>query len=70
MTASPTVAHRTQFDLAGAGGVLLGVLASCVGGGAGIGAAAGSTGLGLAIGAVVGVPASVAAVVLRYRKQV
>lgn len=69
MTASSTVAQRTQFDLGGAGGVLLGVLAVCVGAGAAIGAGAGSVGIGLGVGAIVGIPASVAAVVIRYRKQ-
>ena len=68
MDVSTTMAQRTQFDLAGAGGTLLGVLCVCVGAGAAIGAVAGATGIGLGVGAIVGVPASVAAVVLRYRK--
>jgi hypothetical protein len=61
------MAQRTQFDLAGAGGLLVGVLLVCLGIGALIGLAAGDLGYGVAGGALVGVPASIAAVVLRYR---
>ena len=59
--------QRTQFELAGAGGLLLGVLLACLGVGALIGLAAGDVGYGVACGAVVGIPASIAAVVVRYR---
>jgi hypothetical protein len=60
-------ADRTSFDPLGASGLLLAVLAVCLGAGAGIGAIAGSLGVGLAIGAVVGIPASIAAVYRTYR---
>jgi hypothetical protein len=61
-------ADRTSFDPLGAGGLLLGVLVVCLGVGALIGLAAGSIGIGIAVGAVVGIPASVAAVFLTYRR--
>jgi high-affinity nickel permease len=41
-----------------------------IGAGALIGLAAGSVGIGVAVGAIVGVPASIGAVVARYRKRV
>ena len=61
------MAKGTQFDPLGAGALLATVLVLCVGVGALIGLAAGSVGYGVAAGALVGVPASVAAVVVRYR---
>ena len=61
------MSQRTQFDPLGAGALLLTVLVVCVGIGALIGLAAGSFGYGVAAGALIGVPASVAAVVVRYR---
>ncbi len=67
MTLVPTVTSHSEFDALGAGGLLLAVLAICIGVGALIGLALGATGLGVAIGALVGVPASVAAVIVRYR---
>jgi hypothetical protein len=67
MTGVTTLANRTQFDPLGAGALLAGVLAVCLGIGALIGLAAGSAGIGVGIGALVGVPASVAAVIARYR---
>lgn len=67
MTLVQTMAQRTQFDPLGAGALLVAVLALCLGGGALIGLAAGSVGIGVGVGALVGVPASVAAVVVRYR---
>jgi hypothetical protein len=67
MTGATTLANRTQFDPLGAGALLAGVLGACLGVGALIGLAAGSTGIGVGIGALVGVPASIAAVVARYR---
>jgi len=67
MTGVTTLANRTQFDPLGAGALLAGVLAACLGAGALIGLAAGSAGIGMGIGALVGVPASVAAVIARYR---
>ena len=60
-------ADRTSFDPLGAGGLLIGVLAFCLGAGAGIGLAAGSVGIGVAVGAVVGIPAGVLAVYRTYR---
>jgi len=61
------MAQRTQFDPLGAGALLLSVLLVCVGAGALIGLAAGSIGYGVAVGALLGVPASIGAVILRYR---
>jgi hypothetical protein len=60
-------ADRTSFDPLGAGGLLLGVLATCVGAGAGIGALAGSLGIGVAIGSVIGIPAAIFTVYRTYR---
>ena len=56
----------TQFNAAGAGGVLLAVLAVCVGIGALIGWAAGSGAIGALLGAVVGILGGIFAVYLRY----
>jgi hypothetical protein len=67
MTGVATLANRTQLDPLGAGALLAGVLAVCLGIGALIGLAAGSVGIGVGVGAVVGVPASIGAVVARYR---
>jgi hypothetical protein len=58
---------RPTFSLAGAGSVLIGTTAALLVVGALIGLAVGKFGLGLAIGAVVGVPAGVAATVIKYR---
>jgi hypothetical protein len=60
-------ASPSSFDPAGAGGLLLGVLAACIGVGALIGWAAGSVGIGVLIGAVVGIAAGTFAVYRRYR---
>ena len=60
-------APRPNFQLAGAGGVLLGFTAACIVLGAVIGWAAGSVAYGLVFGAVVGIPVGVAATILRYR---
>ncbi len=60
-------AARSSFQPAGAGGLLLGVLALFAGLGALVGWLAGSFGLGVVGGVVVGIPAGVAAVYLRYR---
>jgi hypothetical protein len=67
MTLDQAVTSHSEFDALNAGGLLLAVLAICLGVGALIGLAFGSTGLGVAVGALVGVPLSVAAVVVRYR---
>jgi hypothetical protein len=56
----------TQFNAAGAGGVLLAVLAVCVGIGALIGWAAGSGAIGALCGAVVGIFGGIVAVYVRY----
>jgi hypothetical protein len=61
------MAHRTSLDPLGAGALLATVLAVCLGIGALIGLAAGSLGIGVGVGALVGVPASIGAVVARYR---
>jgi hypothetical protein len=67
MSLAETMTQRTQFDPLGAGALLASVVASCVGAGALIGLAAGGVEVGVGIGALVGVPASIAAVVARYR---
>jgi hypothetical protein len=56
----------TQFNAAGAGGVLLAVLAACVGIGALVGWAAGSGAVGALLGAVIGILGGIFAVYLRY----
>ena len=58
---------RRSFQPAGAGGLLIGVLAAATGLGALIGWVAGSAGIGLLIGAVVGIPLGVFSVYRRYR---
>jgi hypothetical protein len=58
---------RRQFEPAGAGGVLLGVLLAAMAIGGLIGWLAGSFGIGLLIGAVVGIPLAVYSVYRRYR---
>jgi hypothetical protein len=67
MTGVATMPDRTQLDPLGAGALLAGVLALCLGIGALIGMAAGDLGIGVAVGAVLGVPLSVGAVIARYR---
>ena len=59
-------ASPSQFNAAGAGGVLLGVLVACIGVGVLIGWIAGSPGIGALVGAVVGIPAGIFAVYRRY----
>lgn len=56
----------SQFNAAGAGGVLLAVLAVCVGIGVLVGWAAGSGAIGALFGAVVGILGGIAAVYIRY----
>ena len=60
-------ATRPSFQLAAAGGVLLGTLMAALAIGALVGWAAGSIGIGVLVGAVVGIPAGVFAVYRRYR---
>jgi len=56
----------SQFNAAGAGGVLLAVLAACVGVGALVGWAVGSGAVGALFGAVVGILGGIVAVYARY----
>jgi hypothetical protein len=58
---------RRQFEPAGAGGVLLGVLLASIALGALIGWAFGAAGIGALIGAVAGIPLAVYSVYRRYR---
>jgi F0F1-type ATP synthase assembly protein I len=55
-------------ELAGAGGLLIGVTAACGVIGALVGWALGATGLGLVFGLIVGIPAGIFAVYRRYRR--
>jgi hypothetical protein len=64
---SLVAADRTSFDPLGAGALLLGVLATCVGVGALVGLALGSLGVGVAIGSVIGIPGAIVAVYFTYR---
>jgi hypothetical protein len=57
----------SSFDPAGAGGVLLGALALCMGIGALVGWLVGATGIGVLIGAILGILAGIVAVYRRYR---
>ena len=59
--------QRPSFSLAGAGSVLIGFTAAVILVGTLIGWAAGNAGYGLVFGAVVGIPAGVAATVIKYR---
>ena len=60
-------ASPSSLNPAGAGGLLLGVLAACVGLGLLVGWSAGSGGIGALAGAVLGIPAAIAVVYRRYR---
>lgn len=60
-------ASPSSFDPAGAGGLLLGVLALCIGLGVLVGWALGAVGIGVLIGALVGILAGTFAVYRRYR---
>jgi hypothetical protein len=60
-------ASPTSFEPAGAGGLLLAVLALCIGVGLLIGWLAGSAGIGVLIGAVAGILGGIFAVYRRYR---
>ena len=65
---SPRMQRTTssQFNAAGAGGVLLAVLVVAIGVGVLIGYAAGSTAIGVLLGAVVGILAGIFAVYRLY----
>ncbi len=67
MTGTRQVSQRSEFDPLGAGALLASVVGLCIGAGALIGLAAGGVGYGIAVGAVIGIPASIAAVIYRYR---
>jgi hypothetical protein len=58
--------ERRPFQPAGAGGLLLGILAAMIAVGLLIGWLAGRAGIGVLIGAVVGIPLAVFAVYRRY----
>jgi hypothetical protein len=60
-------ASPSSFEPAGAGGLLLGVLAACIGAGVLVGWAAGSIGIGVLVGAVAGIFGGIFAVYRRYR---
>ncbi len=60
-------ASPSQFNAAGAGGVLLAALVACIGLGVLVGWAAGSPGIGALIGAVIGIFGGIYAVYRRYR---
>lgn len=60
-------ASPSSFEPAGAGGLLLAVLVSCIGAGVFVGWLAGSTGIGVLIGAVLGILGGILAVYRRYR---
>ena len=57
---------RPNFELAGAGGTLIGFTAACAVVGLLVGWALGSVGIGLLIGFVIGIPVGVVAVYRRY----
>jgi F0F1-type ATP synthase assembly protein I len=60
-------ASPSQFDAAGAGGLLLAVLLLCIAIGALLGWAVGSAGIGALVGAVLGIGAGTYVVYRRYR---
>jgi hypothetical protein len=59
-------ASRPNFQLAGAGGTLLGSTAACIVVGLLIGWAAGAAAIGTQVGAVIGIPAGIITVYRRY----
>jgi hypothetical protein len=60
-------ASPSQFDAAGAGGLLLGVLLLCIGIGVVLGWAVGAAGIGALVGAILGIAAGTYVVYRRYR---
>ena len=60
-------APRSNFQPAGAGGVLIGTTAAVIVVGGLIGWAAGSVGIGCLVGAVIGIPVGIFVVYRRYR---
>jgi hypothetical protein len=67
LVAPMQAASPSSFEPAGAGGLLLAVLALCVGAGLLVGWLAGSVGIGVLLGAVVGILGGIFAVYRRYR---
>lgn len=59
-------ASPSQFNAAGAGGLLLAVLVACIGVGVLVGWALGSAGIGALVGAVAGILGGIFAVYRRY----
>jgi F0F1-type ATP synthase assembly protein I len=57
----------SQFDAAGAGGLLLAVLLLCIAIGALVGWALGTAGIGALVGAILGIAAGTYVVYRRYR---
>jgi hypothetical protein len=64
---APVEPQRPTFSLAGAGSVLIGITAAVIAVGTLLGWVAGNLKLGLLFGAVLGIPAGVAATVIKYR---
>jgi F0F1-type ATP synthase assembly protein I len=60
-------ASPSQFDAAGAGGLLLAVLLLCIAIGALLGWAVGAAGIGALVGAILGIGAGTYTVYRRYR---
>jgi hypothetical protein len=67
LVAPMQAASPSSFEPAGAGGLLLAVLALCVGAGLLVGWLAGSVGIGVLLGAVAGILGGIFAVYRRYR---
>jgi hypothetical protein len=70
MMTGAIMASRRPLDPLSAGAFLLTVLTLCLGAGALLGIVVDAVGVGVAVGGVIGIPASVAAVILRYRGRV
>jgi hypothetical protein len=64
---APMEPSRPSFHPAGAGTLLAGTTAACIGAGALVGWAVGEVGYGILAGAIIGVPAGVGAVYYRYK---
>ena len=64
---APVEPQRPTISLAGAGSVLIGFTAAVIAAGTLLGWVVGNLKLGLLLGAVLGIPAGVAATVIKYR---